>query len=151
MINTPEEFWTKVDKSGGHKACWIWQGKKQTGGYGQFRFKGKLILAHRLSYIFECGPIPEGMCVLHKCDNPSCCNPKHLYLGTKKDNARDRDRKGRMADTRGSRNPNSKFTEKEIQGIRSDIRKIQMVADDYSVHASTIYDIKNHVTWKHVS
>ena len=86
--------------------CWSWLLVKNKKGYGQVGYCGKIWQAHRLSYIKFVGEIPKGMCVLHKCDNPSCVNPEYLFLGTDADNARDRKAKGRNADFRGSKNPN---------------------------------------------
>ncbi len=86
-----EKFWTKVDRSGGPGACWIWTGGKTIGGYGRYRGKK----AHRVAWEIENGPIPERLHVCHDCDNPPCCNPAHLVTGTPLDSARDRSTKGR--------------------------------------------------------
>lgn len=91
-----DRFWKKVEKTDG---CWLWTGSKQTSGqgkkpYGSFRFKGGW-LAHRFSWILHKGPIPKDMLVCHHCDNHSCVNPKHLFLGTQQDNMDDMKNKGR--------------------------------------------------------
>ena len=152
LPNTPEKFWDRVDKSGGPNACWEWQGYKLPKGYGEVSFKGKLFRAHRLAYEFGIGPIPEGKLVLHKCDNPSCCNPKHLYLGTYLDNARDCIQRGRRRepDRRGSKNGRARFTEEQIPDIRNDSRSRKVIADDYGVTLATISDIKASRTWRHI-
>lgn len=75
--------------------CVIWIGAWQNKGYGQTRYEGKTILAHRAAYIVHIGKIPDGLFVLHKCDVPSCINPQHLFLGTQKDNIHDMISKGR--------------------------------------------------------
>lgn len=74
--------------------CFVWSGKTNPGGYGKMRLMQEQ-LAHRVSWVVTNGPIPEGRDVLHKCDNPPCCNPDHLFLGTDEDNAKDRKNKGR--------------------------------------------------------
>lgn len=75
--------------------CWNWQGSINTGGYGTLTVRGKTRTLHRLNYSRFIGKIPAGICVLHKCDNPRCCNPEHLFLGTQADNVRDMCAKGR--------------------------------------------------------
>lgn len=77
------------------ESCWLWTGCKSKYGYGQFTFRKKTTLAHRASYELAMGPFDNWLCVLHKCDNPQCVNPDHLFLGTQLDNARDRVAKGR--------------------------------------------------------
>lgn len=93
---TLKRFWSKVNKSG---ECWIWTASKRNKGYGAFVYPsldGDIIQgrAHRFSWEIHFGPIPEGLCVLHKCDIPACVNPEHLFLGTKADNNRDLYEKG---------------------------------------------------------
>lgn len=88
-------FWEKVDRGGGPDACWNWKRGKRTRGYGAAYHNGRQWPASRLAYALAVGAIPPDMCVCHRCDNPPCCNPAHLFLGTVAENARDRARKGR--------------------------------------------------------
>jgi hypothetical protein len=85
-------FWSQIDRSGGPDACWPWRGRADSDGYGQvFRFRK----AHRVAYELAVGPIPDGHGVLHRCDNPPCCNPKDLFTGTQAVNSADMIAKGR--------------------------------------------------------
>lgn len=89
---TEDRFWEKVDKSGD---CWLWTASKLPFGYGRFFCETDHIYAHRFSYILHYGNIPEGLIICHHCDTPACVNPAHLFAGTYKDNAVDREQKGR--------------------------------------------------------
>ena len=134
--------------------CWEWTGSKLPKGYGllgmkdpdgKWRPKG----AHRISYILYKGPIPEGMEVCHECDNPSCVNPNHLWLGTGKQNAEDMVEKGRS--TKGERNPSSKLTVEQVEAIKIDTRVHDQIAPDYGVSRSLISQIKRGVIWNYES
>lgn len=92
LIDQPEKFWAKVDRRGPDE-CWPWLGCLSTMGYGRAGKKG---YAHRLAWRLMRGPIPAGHYVLHRCDNPPCCNPSHLFLGDAAANARDMAAKGRV-------------------------------------------------------
>lgn len=88
-----ERFLSKVNKT---ENCWEWRGAKRSRDYGNFNLNGKPTLAHRVSYELFIGKIPKDILVCHRCDNQSCVNPNHLFLGTQKDNVRDCLNKGRM-------------------------------------------------------
>ena len=89
-----ERFWKNTERTSG---CWLWMGKRDKAGYGYVRPNYKLTGAHRFSWELTHGPIPSGLFVCHRCDNPPCVNPEHLFTGTARDNTSDAIRKGRLA------------------------------------------------------
>lgn len=132
--------------------CWTWKGYKRPSGYGEAYFGSKpnreRILAHRLAYEVEYGDAGDRL-VCHSCDNPSCVNPRHLFLGTIQDNMDDRNAKGRQA--RGERNAPSKLTEAQVLAIRADTRTNREVALQYGVQENTVSNIRLRKTWQHVA
>lgn len=104
---TPEQraaaFWAKVDKSAGPDACWPWKGAVTTHGYGCFAWtggrNGRVLGAHKCAYMLTKGEVPAGLQIRHSCDTPICCNPAHLSVGTRKDNAQDKVARGRTPKT----------------------------------------------------
>jgi hypothetical protein len=151
--NTIEDFWNLVDKTTTPNACWEWQGQCQPKlPYGRYTINGKFWTAHRLSYTLTKGPITQGLVVMHSCDNPKCCRPEHLSLGTKADNAKDRDIKQRQA--RGITNGSTKLTEQDVLDIRNmpygqrgDNKRIRL---KYNLDKTTVLKIVNRITWKHI-
>ena len=133
--------------------CWVWQGAKRNGGYGNIKHRGKSIATHRTIWEYYNGPIPDGIHVLHKCDNPPCCNPDHLFLGTHTDNVRDMDNKGRRRTvcTYGEQHYKTSLTLKEAMAIKKDSRFQRLIAKDYRISESTVSHIKNGYTWKQLS
>jgi hypothetical protein len=121
-IALEERFWEKVVKADGD-GCWDWNGSKDGHGYGRIMSPREMgprqpLLASRVSWEIHNGPIPEGMHVLHHCDQPSCCRPDHLFLGDQITNMADCAAKGRT--TRGERSTNSKLTDAQAIKIRED-------------------------------
>ena len=147
-ITWRDKFWIDVDKSG---SCWVWRGKRFPNGYGCYRDSVHSYLAHRISYEFVNGPIPDGMLVCHKCDNPSCVNPDHMFLGTHSDNAQDALRKGRLNPARGEKSGNSKLTQVDIDIIRQMARigkPQKVIAGFFPVSPKQISVIVNSIQWK---
>jgi len=154
IVPIEERFWKHVDKNG---ECWLWTANKHL-GYGRIK-RGPAdgvgcIAAHRLSYEMAFGPIPEGMFVCHKCDNPSCVRPDHLFLGSPQDNVDDMYRKGRnnTPGARGASNQGAKLTPAQVEEIRARYlpRKVtqQALADEYGLNRVTILRIVKGQSWK---
>jgi hypothetical protein len=146
-----ERFWEKVSVQ--TEGCWEWLAPIGKNGYGQLWVQKRFELAHRLSWILHNGPIPTGMCVLHKCDNKLCVRPDHFFLGTKGDNNTDRKRKGRNNAPRGSKNGMSKLTERDVVEIRElgKVLTTREIAANYGVCSSIISLILRRKFWKHVA
>lgn len=133
----------------GPNGCLEWQGSKHSFGYGDFRLDGQHWLVHRFVYTVLFGEIPAGMIVMHKCDNPSCCNPEHLKLGTHLNNVLDKEMKGRG--NAGEQNGMSTLTRADVEAIRlkviQGVRQIRL-AEEYGVNRSCISKIINGTHWK---
>lgn len=145
------------DMSSGPDGCWVWTDPANDKGYGVFNFHNKLHRAHVVAYELANGPIPEGegLVVCHTCDNPPCCNPAHLWLGTRGDNAADRDRKKRTNPgwVPGSKNGLAKLTEELIPIIRRRAatgETHRKLADDFGVSKGAITAICVRRNWRHV-
>lgn len=146
------QFWAKMKEA--PSGCWEWQGTcNRERGYGWLRFQGKPWLTHRLAWRLTFGDIPEGKQVLHKCDNPPCCNPYHLFLGDALINAKDRDEKGRSGGRSlpGEKNPEAKLTEAIVLKILSAEGYMYQIADKYGISKTQVWNIKHRRNWKHVT
>lgn len=147
-----KRFWSKV-AMGAPDECWLWTAGTDHGGYGRIAVNRVCAIAHRVAWSLAKGAIPKGMCVCHRCDNRLCCNPGHLFLGTKAENNRDRDAKGRQARLRGSSNGFAKLTEQTVESARlwmaHGITR-RAVAERLGLHVSTIHLMANGKTWAHV-
>ncbi len=144
IVERLRKFYQEDSKTG----CWNWIGSKNTDGYGNFRVGSKIVGAHRLSYELLVGPIPKDICVLHICDNPSCVNPDHLWLGTHADNSADKVAKNRQE--KGEDRKDAKLTEDQILLIRRDNRIHSKIAEEYGIDQSTVSRIRSREDWRHV-
>jgi hypothetical protein len=179
-IPLAERFWSRVDKSGGADACWLWTGTKDGRGYGTLLAHGnRHARANRVVWELVNGPIPDGLDVLHNCpdgDNPACVNPAHLWLGTHTDNMRDMSRKGRQnfqrhpekitkgeyglahmsreQRARGERHGCAKLTELQVLRIREQYAAgnvtQRQIASEYGVDRTTIGLIVRRQHWAHI-
>lgn len=119
MLSSEDDFWGNCDSSGGEDSCWIWSGIIDKDGYGKIKYHNKMVRANRLAYeIYYKLKIPSGMLACHVCDTPSCVNPRHIFLGTPKDNSVDMSVKGRGAPQNGENNPCAKLTWNSVAEIR---------------------------------
>lgn len=157
---TPEEFWSHVRKG---DDCWEWippRGGK-TAAYGRSVRSGQSEAAHRRSWILANGPIPDGLFVLHRCDNPKCVRPSHLFVGTQAENVKDMQQKGRARggfkkgrrDRQGSRHPMSKLLEREVIAIRRRYARGERLVDlavEFKIHPTHLSQIVRRLTWTHI-
>lgn len=143
QLADPRRFWAKVDRRGPDE-CWPWTADRKARGYGRFMLDGKVRNASRVAYELLVGPIPEGLFVCHRCDNPPCVNPAHLFVATHLENNADMRRKGR--------GPNVKLTEAqviEIRALRADGATLTAIGARYGVCMQAVWDVVNR-SWRHV-
>lgn len=146
MPTITRRFEAKVDRSGGVHACHPWTASKNNKGYGWFRVLGKSQLAHRVAFELSSGPIPGGLFVLHHCDNPSCVNPRHLFLGDNSSNMLDSIRKGRRPRSFASKIDRS--TADQIRRYARVTRESQRrVAEVYGITQGQVSRIVNRKSW----
>jgi len=162
------KFWDQVDRSSS-KECWPWVGVQWRGGYGRFYTSAprKSLVSSRVAYVLANKlSLNDGVLVCHKCDNPSCCNPEHLFIGTHADNHADRDSKGRQAKglrhgtktrpesiRRGEHHYEAKLTDVEafeIKTLEAIGLKVRLIADMYGVNAQSVRNISRGHTWSHI-
>ncbi len=138
-LNPVERFWSKVTKT---ETCWLWNTYRDPDGYGNFYYQGASQRAHRMAWIFTRGPIPEGKLICHKCDNPPCVRPDHLFLGSTEENVADKIKKGRIL--WGNNHYRSILTVEQAEEIRQRVsngEKQRRLALEYRVSPQVINSI----------
>jgi hypothetical protein len=145
-------FWQQVDT--GRPGCWLWTGATNSKGYGRVYIFGRKLVASRVAYAFAFGADPGPLYVLHRCDNPICCRPSHLFLGTASDNTADMVAKGRgVAPPRSRpgrriRGVPRKLTTEQVAAIRADVRPHRAIARDHGCSQPMVSKIKRGVAWR---
>lgn len=144
-----KRFWSHVDKSGD---CWLWTGSRDKDGYGRVKGPtGRLLRAHRVAWEITYGDLPVNMLVCHRCDNPGCVRPTHLFLGTQSVNMQDAEQKGRIPRYRGEDATNVKLTHAAVAVIREQaaagITQVAL-AKQFDVAPSTVSAIVREVNWR---
>jgi len=147
-----QKLFDKIDSSRGE--CWEWTACKNKAGYGVVFFSGKSHLAHRVVFRAFRGLFDSSLCVLHSCDNPGCVNPDHLRLGSRKDNAVDREQRNPGTQPRGDKSGVATLSEKKVANIKRDLvsgkyKRIEL-AKMYHTTKYTIYDIEHGRAWGYI-
>ncbi len=150
LLTIEERFWSKVDKGLLSEGCWIWTASQSDWGYGYFSVDGRMKKAHRVSWTIVNGEIPEGLHVLHRCDNPPCVNPSHLFLGTHQDNMADHVAKGRTSGASGEHNGRARLSIAEVRKIRERLAAglaQKDIAGEFGVCQQSVSAINRRSTW----
>lgn len=152
---TVARFWSKVDVKPSALDCWEWKGASSRRGYGKIKVKGESLIASRVAWEIANNAKLGDLFALHKCDNPKCCNPAHIFAGTNQDNMDDMRRKGRVRNfsASGAKNPRAKLTADQAIAIKKRIaagEKNQPLADEYGVSDSAISLIRRGKAWASV-
>lgn len=156
-----DRFWSRVTKAGPDD-CWLWTGgQRHKAGYGGFWDGQRWTHSHRMAHRLVNGPIPTGLVVRHRCDNPPCCNPAHLLLGTKRENSADMKERGRAGrgpgparQPRGERHGHAKLTESDVRAMRSRYAaggvSMADIAREFGVAGATAREVIRGLIWAHV-
>ncbi len=133
-----------------YSGCWLWIGAIGSTGYGHLRVNRKVVTASRLSWTLHRGEIPDSLCVLHKCDVPSCVNPDHLYLGTVARNNQDSRERGQWYPLLGEKHGMSKLTEDDVLSIRASSETPTILSKRFNISPLTVWEIRIRKRWKHI-
>ena len=137
-----------------NSGCWLWMGNIGKHGYGQFHLNGGCMAASRAAFQLYKGSIPEGMCVCHKCDEKTCVNPEHLFLGTQADNLADMFKKGRQNTPKGVNHGHANLNDLQVISLRCDRLNglsYSGISRKYGISISVAYKIVNLHSWKHIA
>ena len=151
LAGDSEKFWERVHVGNGDE-CWEWALKADSNGYGDYRLgPGRRYKTHRIAFFLGHGKDPGELLVCHACDNPTCCNPAHLWIGTPRDNILDCHSKGRNADVTGENNGTASMTDATAKGILEDLvakeMKVKDIALKWGVHRARVTEIKMGKVW----
>jgi hypothetical protein len=154
-VSDRQRFRQRVDIPINGDGCWTFSGARNQNGYGQFRIGerrvNQRVNAHRVAWVLENGPIPDGLLVCHKCDQPSCVRPSHLWLGTSADNQADMSKKGRS--TTGEKSGKAKLRQRDVLAIRrlaAGGRRHSTIADRYRIATGYVSQIVWRKSWQHL-
>lgn len=152
-LKAQKRFWSHVEKKDKNQ-CWPWMSALSQKGYGVFNYRQKTMKSHRISYFLSFGTLIDGLLVCHRCDNPPCCNPNHLFLGTAMENQRDSILKGRSRKAIGEYASSAKLKEDQVVEIRclhsvgnTSFKKLSTI---FGVARSTVEKIVKRKTWRHI-
>jgi hypothetical protein len=136
----------------GPDGCWYWTGYLNAKGYGCIRVSRKTLLAHRVNYELLVSPIPSGLIACHSCDNPSCINPHHIFIGTMSDNMKDMVIKGRSPKNLGEKNPNRILTAELVLEIRAkkSTMTYKAISSTYGITKDYAWNLVHNKSWKHI-
>lgn len=153
QVHAVERFWSYVNKTG---SCWIWESALGRRGYGRFLIKRTEYKAHRFAWMITNGPIPDDAYICHKCDNPRCVNPAHLFIGTPKENSHDRDSK--LRHFHGESVNTNKLTAGQVILIRKEYALrinepgiFSNLGREFGISNVHIHNIVKRKSWKHLS
>lgn len=139
---SPEQRFAEQHIREPNSGCWLWIGSLNKCRYGLFQVDGRQGLAHRHSYEMHIGKIPDGLCVLHKCDTPECVNPDHLFLGTQQDNIADMNAKDRQT---------RKLDAQQVRGIRASAGSLRSIGEKFGISVEQVRNVRSRRDWAHVT